>query len=213
VVEFVEFQWCEHSRTSQHGCSGLVLRGVAGGKRAQRPGDGDPGRSRVCNACARRVNAYRTLSRIAFQFINMLSRVLWPEFSRQYGDKADETMRELYCCGTVASSCGATVLSFMGPFLIQWRTYGAIACIPGFFNLLMVVIALSRSYQVGLILLATVNKLAGLSIVYISASLSSIGAAFLARKHVGDRRRNRRHGSHGGCDGSHVQLLLQRIFR
>ncbi|MDN7183351.1 hypothetical protein M0D69_36140 [Caballeronia sp. SEWSISQ10-4 2] len=214
VVELIEFQWCEQSRTGQHGCSGLVLPGVAGGKRVQQPDNGNPGRSRVRNACARRVNAYRTLSRIAFQFINMLSRVLWPVFSRQYGDKADETMHEPYCCGAVASSDVATVLSFVGPSLIQWRTYGAIAYIPGFFNLVMVVAALSRSYQVGLILFATVNKLAGLSMVYISASLSSIGAAFLARKqHFGDRRCNRRHGSHGGCVGPHVQLLRQGIFR
>ncbi len=85
----------------------------------------------------------------------MLSRGLWPEFSRQYGDKADETMRELYCRGTVASSDGVTVLSFMGPSLIQWWTYGVIVYIPGFFNLVMFVTALSRSYQVGLILLAT----------------------------------------------------------
>lgn len=164
----------------------------------------------MCSPCQRLSHAVE--NRLSVQFINMLSRVLWPEFSRQYGDKADETMRELYCCGTVASSGGATVLSFMGPFLIPWRTYGEIACIPGFFNLLMVVTALSRSYQVGLILLATVNKLAGLSIVYISASLSSIGAAFLARKHVGDRRRNRRHGSHGGCVARTCNFCFKGFF-
>jgi O-antigen/teichoic acid export membrane protein len=134
-------------------------------------------------------SAYRTLSRIAFQLINMLSRVLWPEFSRRFGEKDYGTMHELCRYGTlatvVASLGGAAVLYFIGPFLLHWWTHGKIVYIPGLFNILLIVTAFSGSYQVGLILLAAVNKLAGLSIVYISASLLSVGASYLAGKRFG----------------------------
>jgi len=96
------------------------------------------------------LSAYRTLSRIAFQLINMLNQVIWPEFSRRYGEKADQTARKRYRHGTAAPSGGATLLHFTESFLRRWEADGKVACVPGFFNLLVIVIALSESWQVRL---------------------------------------------------------------
>jgi hypothetical protein len=84
----------------------------------------------------------------------------------------------------VASPSDATVLHFMGPFLMQWWTHG-MAHVKGFFNLLMIVTAFSESYQAGSILFVAATQLAGSSFVYARASSLSMGAAFLVRKHVG----------------------------
>ncbi|MFM0737521.1 lipopolysaccharide biosynthesis protein [Paraburkholderia xenovorans] len=134
-------------------------------------------------------SAYRTLARICFQAVNMLTRVLWPEFSRRYGEGAFATMRGLYRYGTmatiVASIGGALVLYVAGPFVIKLWTHGRIAYIPHLFNILLLVTAFSGLWQVGLILLTAVNKLGAVSIIYVVASALSLGCAFLAGRSYG----------------------------
>jgi len=109
----------------------------------------------------------------------MLNQVIWPEFSRRYGEKADQTMRKRYRHGTAAPSGGATLLYFKELFLKRWEAHGKVACVPGFLNLLMIAIAFSESWQVGPSLCAAVP------FVCPSASGSSKGAAFLASKQAG----------------------------
>jgi len=83
---------------------------------------------------------------------------------------------------------------------------------PGFFNLLMVVTAHSQGPTRWLDLACTVNKLAGLSIVYISASLSSIVRRFSPVNMSGSTAQPAMVLTEGVM-ARHVQLLLQRIFR
>ncbi|SAL19206.1 hypothetical protein AWB69_01161 [Caballeronia udeis] len=109
----------------------------------------------------------------------MLNQVIWPEFSRRYGEKADQTMRKRYRHGTAAPSGGATLLHFAESFLKRWEAHGKVACVPGFLNLLMIVIARPESCQVGLSLCVA------LPFVCLSVSWSSKGAAFLGSKHAG----------------------------
>lgn len=109
----------------------------------------------------------------------MLNQVIWPEFSRRYGEKADQTMRKRYRHGTAAPSGGATLLHFTESFLRRWEADGKAAWVPGLFNLLVIVIALPESCQAGLSLCAA------LPFVCFGASWSNKGAAFLAGKHAG----------------------------
>jgi O-antigen/teichoic acid export membrane protein len=134
-------------------------------------------------------SAYRTLSRISFQAVNMLSRVLWPEFTKRYGEGALATMRGLYRYGTLAtvtaSLGGALVLHVAGPYFISAWTHDEIAYIPQLFNILLLVTALSGFWQVGLSLLTAVNKLGRISIIYAAASALSLCIAFFAGRHYG----------------------------
>jgi O-antigen/teichoic acid export membrane protein len=134
-------------------------------------------------------SAYRTLARIGFQAVNMLTRVLWPEFSRRYGEGAFATMRGLYRYGTmatmVASIGGTFALYLAGPFVINLWTHGQIVYIPRLFNILLLVSALSGLWQVGLILLTATNRLGAVSIIFVVAAALSLGCAFLAGRRFG----------------------------
>lgn len=134
-------------------------------------------------------STYRTLSRTTVQVINMLSRVLWPEFSRQYGRSDFGKVRELYGWGTVAavctSLCGAWLLAMFGEIVLGWWTHGKVAYDPGLFRLFVMVTACTGFWQVGMILLTAVNELGTLSLIYLVFSALSVGVAFVAGKMLG----------------------------
>ncbi|MEM5383455.1 hypothetical protein VSR68_07610 [Paraburkholderia phymatum] len=134
-------------------------------------------------------SAYRTLSRVGFQAVNMLSRVLWPEFSRRYGERAYGTMQKLYRYGTfatlTASLVAALILYFASPVILSIWTHGKIAYIPTLFNILLLVTAFSGVWQIGLILLTAVNQLGHVSMIYVTASAFSLAVAYIAGRWTG----------------------------
>jgi O-antigen/teichoic acid export membrane protein len=147
-------------------------------------------------------SAYRTLSRVGFQAVNMLGRVLWPEFSRRYGERAYGTMQTLYRYGTFATlmaSLGvALILYFAAPVILSIWTHGKISYLPVLFNILLLITAFSGIWQVGLILLTAVNQLGTVSIIYVAVSALSLGAAYIA-------------GRWSGIEGASLAMLITEL--
>jgi len=120
-------------------------------------------------------NTYRTLSRLLFQVSAVLSKPLWPEFSRLYGLKEKSKILKVYFISivitTFAMACGFIFLYFMANDILQYWTSGKIIYMEEIFMLFVLSTCIAGIAQVTTTVLAATNLHVGYFSFFLVATL------------------------------------------
>ena len=124
-------------------------------------------------------SAYRTIARVAVQCTAIFSHVLWPEFSRLFGQAGHQAIKILYLrtslLGLLQAVFLSLVLYFSSPWLLKIWSHDVIHSDSSLMLIMLVYAAISGAGHVPRVLLMATNQHVHLAFWTLLASLSSIG--------------------------------------
>jgi len=107
-------------------------------------------------------STYRTIARVAVQSTAIFSHVLWPEFSRLFGQSDKEAIKTLYVRTSLLGALQAVFLSsalyFTSPWLLKNWTHNEIHFESSLMLLMLVYATISGIWHVPRILLMSTNQ-------------------------------------------------------
>ncbi len=113
-------------------------------------------------------STYRTIARVAVQFTAILSHVLWPEFSKLFGQAAYKAITTLYLRASLMGGLQAIFLSlvlyFTSPLLLKIWTHDAIHFESSLMLFMLVYAAISGTWHIPRVMLMSINQHVNLSI-------------------------------------------------
>ncbi len=128
-------------------------------------------------------NSYRTIARVAVQVTAIFSHVLWPEFSRLFGQAANQAIKALYFRTSLIGALQAVFLSlvlyFISPWLLKTWTHDAIHFNSSLMLLMMVYAAIAGVWHIPRVLLMATNQHVNLAFWTLLAALFSVGLSWL----------------------------------
>ncbi|HCT83632.1 MAG TPA: hypothetical protein DF296_00345 [Candidatus Margulisbacteria bacterium] len=131
----------------------------------------------------------RTVTRLAFQTMNILVNSISPEISMAFGNGNIPLVRYLHRRIFQASFWGVafmvSVLSFSGQYLIQFWTRGRVSADHSFILLMLLAILVNALWYVSSSVQLSINKHQGVALRYLFTSVSSICAAIVLMKFMG----------------------------
>lgn len=128
-------------------------------------------------------NSYRTIARVAVQVTAIFSHVLWPEFSRLFGQAANQAIKALYLRTSLLGAFQAVFLSlllyFTSPLLLKTWTHDAIHFDSSLMLLMMVYAAIGGVWHIPRVLLMATNQHVNLAFWTLLSALFSVGLSWL----------------------------------
>lgn len=126
----------------------------------------------------------RTLTRLGFQAINMITNTVWPEISMAYGAKDMELARKLHRYSCQASLwlalCAVVGLFVTGEWIIRTWTLGKIVMDTTLFHLMLAVIIANSLWYASLAVSLAINRHQRMALYYITGTgLSLLLATWL----------------------------------
>lgn len=126
-------------------------------------------------------NTFRTLSRLLLQAASILSKPLWPEFSRLYGLNEHKKILKIFNIGTsitfIMMILGLLFFYLFAELIIQYWTQDKIEFNEQLFMLMALSAAISGVAQIGTSVLGAINKHSEYFIFILIASTIVISAA------------------------------------
>ena len=128
-------------------------------------------------------STYRTISRVAVQCTAIFSHVLWPEFSKLFGQDSKEAIKILYLraslLGTGQAVFLSSVLYFSSPWLLKVWTHDAIRFESSLMLIMLVYAAIGGVWHIPRVLLMATNQHVNLAFWTLLAALLSVGLSWL----------------------------------
>lgn len=131
----------------------------------------------------------RTMTRVGFQFFNVISVALWPELSAAFGAGRLALARELHrraCQTAVCLSllCGV-ILWVAGPRLYHVWTRGAVGFQAGSFHILLIVVVASSFWYVSSTVPMSTNSHSRIAASYLAGTAFSLMLGWMLIPHLG----------------------------
>lgn len=129
-------------------------------------------------------NTTRTLTSFVTQILGTLLQAVWPEFSIAYGKKDIVRMRQLYRKAFVIATSTALGISIFlliaGNLIFDIWTGGKVEFNFSLMFAFLVVLIFRNVWSTSSVVLMATNKHSKMGIIYVFASISSIGLAIVA---------------------------------
>ena len=123
----------------------------------------------------------RTVSRLVFQVVNMVTNSTWPEFSRAIGAGELDVARRLHrrACqiGVWLAILGSLATIVVGPFLYKRWTRGE-PFYPALFGIMLFTVVLSSLWTVSYAVPVSVNRHQRLTYSFLGATLLGLGLSY-----------------------------------
>jgi O-antigen/teichoic acid export membrane protein len=128
-------------------------------------------------------STYRTISRVAVQCTAIFSHVLWPEFSRLYGQAANQAIKTLYLRTSLLAGLQAVFLSlvlyFISPWLLKIWTHDAVRFESSLMLIMLVYAAVGGVWHIPRVLLMATNQHVNLAFWTLLSAFLSVGFSWL----------------------------------
>lgn len=120
----------------------------------------------------------RTISRLAFQVLEQVKVIIWPEISAAFGvgniNLARSLHRSLFSISLWLSLCIMLILIPLGPTLLNFWTHNKVVYDSFFMNVLFISIIFSAVWNVSSVIQMATNTHAKQAIVYVLANVMAI---------------------------------------
>jgi O-antigen/teichoic acid export membrane protein len=131
----------------------------------------------------------RTVSRVAFQIVQMVNNTFWPEISAAFGSNDIGLTRTLHrrCCQMALGVSLATVTAMMtlGPWFLNRWTGGHVPPSRGLLAVLLVVAIANALWSTSSTLLAAINRHQRLAAWYLFGTSITVICTYLLARYVG----------------------------
>jgi O-antigen/teichoic acid export membrane protein len=128
-------------------------------------------------------SAYRTIARVAVQCTAIFSHVLWPEFSRLFGQSAKEGIKKLYLRTSLLGALQAVFLSlvlyYTSPWLLKTWTHNEIHFESSLMLFMLAYASISGAWHIPRVLLMATNQHVNLSVWILFAGSLSVALSWL----------------------------------
>jgi O-antigen/teichoic acid export membrane protein len=128
-------------------------------------------------------STYRTIARIAVQVTAIFSHVLWPEFSRLFGQGATIEVNRLYHRAfklSATQSVGLSLLLYViSPWLLKVWAHGAIKFVPSLMLLMLLYATVGGIWHIPRVLLMATNQHVGLAYWVLASGVLSVLSAWM----------------------------------
>jgi O-antigen/teichoic acid export membrane protein len=126
--------------------------------------------------------AYRTIARVAVQCTSIFSHVLWPEFSRLFGQSYKEAIKKLYLRSSLLGALQAVFLSavlyFTAPWLLKIWTNDEIHFESSLMLFMLAYASISGAWHIPRVLLMATNQHVNLSVWILLAGGLSVALSW-----------------------------------
>lgn len=133
----------------------------------------------------------RTVSRVAVQFMNMISNTIWPEMSTAVGAKDWPLARSLHrrACQISMASGLAIVLAMavVGPWVWPHWTLHKFPTDPVLLDLMLLLVVFSSLWMTSLTALTATNRHQQVTVMYLTVTCCSVAGAWVLAHHFGLR--------------------------
>ncbi|WP_035347007.1 lipopolysaccharide biosynthesis protein [Edaphobacter aggregans] len=131
----------------------------------------------------------RTVSRVAFQIVQMVNNTFWPEMSAAFGTNDIPLIRTLHrraCQMALAVSLFVVAaMMTLGPWFLNHWTGGHVPPSRGLLAILLLVVIANALWSTSSTLLAAINRHQRLAAWYLVATSITVVLTYLLAKHLG----------------------------
>jgi O-antigen/teichoic acid export membrane protein len=131
----------------------------------------------------------RTVSRVAFQIVQMVNNTFWPEMSAAFGTNDIPLIRALHrrCCQMALAISFLIVAAMMtlGPWFLNHWTGGHVPPSRGLLAILLVVVIANSLWSTSSTLLAAINRHQRLAAWYLFGTSITVVLTYLLAKYLG----------------------------
>jgi len=131
----------------------------------------------------------RTLSRVGYQMLAVVSRTVWPEISTAFGagkiELAKSLHRRAFQFALVLACACSVALAVMGPRVYGIWTHHTVRFDPLSFNLLLLVVLANSMWCTSAVVPMATNRHHTIAVAYMAGTMFSLGLAWLLMHRFG----------------------------